>query len=39
MNGEIYIKDGNMKVMLLKMHNGKKIDKNYSKRMEMAGGG
>jgi hypothetical protein len=35
-NGEV---DGNTKKMLLKMNNGKKIDKNCSGRMEMDGGG
>jgi len=35
-NGEV---DGSIEKMLLKMNNGKKIDKNCSGRMEMDGGG
>ena len=39
MSGENYTVGGNMKVMLLKTLNGKKIKKSYLKRMEMVGGG
>ena len=35
-NGKV---DGSIKKMLLKMNNGKKIDKKFSERMEMGGGG
>mgnify|MGYP000141423395 CR=1 FL=1 len=34
MSGENYIKDGNMKVMLLKTLSGKKTEKSYSQKME-----
>ena len=39
MSGENYIKDGNIKKTLLKMNNGKKIDKNSFLKMETDGGG
>ena len=35
-NGKV---DGSIEKMLLQINNGKKIDKNYSERMEMDGGG
>ena len=34
MSGENYIKDGNMKKMLLNVLNGKKTEKSYSQKME-----
>jgi hypothetical protein len=39
MSGENYIKDGNIKKMHLNVLNGKKIEKSYSQKMVMAGGG
>ena len=39
MSGENYIKDSNMKKMLLNVLNGKKTEKNYSQNMETDGGG